>query len=54
MSIGSKVSLVCPPHWAYGEEGEPSLGVKPHATLYYVIELKSFKGSINKDSSTSH
>lgn len=38
LAVGSRAQIVCPPHLAYGHEGEPGL-IPPNATLRFELEL---------------
>ena len=41
MKVGGKAQLVCPSATAYGDQGQPSGGIPPKATLVFEVELLS-------------
>ena len=38
-TVGSRVLLAIPPAWGYGENGQPSAGIKGTDTLYFVVDI---------------
>lgn len=43
MSVGQKAILTCPPDYAYGKQGVGNGLIPPNATLFFDVELLSFK-----------
>jgi FKBP-type peptidyl-prolyl cis-trans isomerase len=43
MKVGQKVKLTCPPEYAYGKQGIGDGLIPPNSTLFFEVELLSFK-----------
>jgi FK506-binding protein 4/5 len=46
MSLGEKARFTVKPNYAYGDKGNPSLGIPPNAELTYIIEVLNVKNQI--------
>jgi FKBP-type peptidyl-prolyl cis-trans isomerase len=42
MSLGERATIICPPEYAYGNQGIGGI-IPPKATLHFDVELISFK-----------
>jgi hypothetical protein len=46
MSLGEKARFRVKPNYAFGDKGNPSLGIPPNTELTYIIEVLSVRNLI--------